>query len=266
MQFLFKHSERFFEHFVGQLENLYDSHILKSGVHELLHFVDSVKECGPLNILSCYQFEELNRKITTMIKSRDLIGDEFIKLWNVSQCFSIYNYFKEETSNLILAEKICVGSRSFTVEKNNTHKFGYITKFCKLRSHAFAICEQAAYIDNPFYANCDKRLKSNFFIYINSNEQFIVDDLTKIEMRFNHKLNESRMPKKKSLALLPKTRNFNKKKKCKTEESSFHSSDPNLSSEKEFHESDDSNLSDSEASVEFLTEDNWILVVIFFKI
>jgi hypothetical protein len=55
------------------------------GIHELLHLVECTREFGPLNSVSCFQFEELNRKLTTYIKGYDLIGEEFLKLFSAVQ-------------------------------------------------------------------------------------------------------------------------------------------------------------------------------------
>ncbi len=54
--------------FVSQLTQFYDEHIMLSGMHELLHLVQQTRETGPLNMTSCYPFEELNRKVTRAIK------------------------------------------------------------------------------------------------------------------------------------------------------------------------------------------------------
>ena len=71
--------------FVSKLENLYDNHIMNSGIHELLHLADCTKNFGPLNAINCFQFEELNRKVERFHKGQDLVGEEFLKLWNSSQ-------------------------------------------------------------------------------------------------------------------------------------------------------------------------------------
>ncbi|RNA38388.1 hypothetical protein BpHYR1_009628, partial [Brachionus plicatilis] len=52
----------------------------------------------PINNSSCYPFEESNRKLTSMIRGKDLMGDEFIKLWSVSQCLKM-NIDEKETEN-----------------------------------------------------------------------------------------------------------------------------------------------------------------------
>ncbi|CAF0831338.1 unnamed protein product [Brachionus calyciflorus] len=99
--------------FVGDVKEIYDIHILTSSFHELLHLVDLTYQTGPINNTSCYPFEELNRKITRMINGKDLIADEFIKLWTVSQCISIYvNGFLE-----FLKE-------NFEIKSSNLKKFG----------------------------------------------------------------------------------------------------------------------------------------------
>ncbi|CAF0965796.1 unnamed protein product [Brachionus calyciflorus] len=74
--------------FVSQLTDLYDPFILKSGFHELLHLSECTFHFGPLNSTNCYQFEELNRKITRLIKGQNLVGEEFIKLFSVWQSLS----------------------------------------------------------------------------------------------------------------------------------------------------------------------------------
>ena len=70
--------------FLKELENLYDSKIMVSGVHELIHLVDCTKEFGPLNITNCFQFEELNRKFMRFVHGKDLIGEEFIKTFSTA--------------------------------------------------------------------------------------------------------------------------------------------------------------------------------------
>jgi hypothetical protein len=59
-----------------------------SGVHELLHLVHCTKKFGPLNLVNCFQFEELNRKILGVIHGKDLIGEEFIKMFFTVQNLS----------------------------------------------------------------------------------------------------------------------------------------------------------------------------------
>lgn len=44
--------------FLSSLEKLYASHMLKSGVRELLHLKESVLDFGPLYNISLFQFEE----------------------------------------------------------------------------------------------------------------------------------------------------------------------------------------------------------------
>ncbi|CAF0936386.1 unnamed protein product [Brachionus calyciflorus] len=91
-----------FRLYVSQLPTLYDNFIMKSGVHELLHLTDCTLQFGPLNNINCFQFEELNRKITRLIKGKNLLGEEFIKIFNLVQKVSYLgqlidkdNIFKE---------------------------------------------------------------------------------------------------------------------------------------------------------------------------
>jgi hypothetical protein len=46
-----------------------------SGMHKLLHLADCTKIFGPMNVMSCFPFEEVNRKILRIISGNDLIGD-----------------------------------------------------------------------------------------------------------------------------------------------------------------------------------------------
>jgi hypothetical protein len=73
------------EDFVNELENLYDQHILQSGVHELLHLVDCTKNFGPLNLINCFQFEDINGHVSRSIKGKDLIGEEFYNNFSIAQ-------------------------------------------------------------------------------------------------------------------------------------------------------------------------------------
>jgi hypothetical protein len=54
--------------FVKEKADLYHESIMKSGTHELLHIVDMILETAPINVICCFQFEELNRKFLRYIK------------------------------------------------------------------------------------------------------------------------------------------------------------------------------------------------------
>jgi hypothetical protein len=61
-----------------------------SGMHELLHLADCTKHFGPMNVINCFPFEEVNRKILRIISGKDLIGDEF--LYNLGILKYLTNY------------------------------------------------------------------------------------------------------------------------------------------------------------------------------
>ena len=71
--------------YVKDYSKFYSLNSMLSGVHELLHLVDCTKTFGPLNNINCFPFEELNRKLLGTIHGRDLIGEEFIKLFTLMQ-------------------------------------------------------------------------------------------------------------------------------------------------------------------------------------
>jgi hypothetical protein len=76
---------------VCEFEDLYGKEFMLSGSHELLHLVDETLDFGPLNLINCFQFEELNRKLTRFIHGFDLIGEELIKIFQTAQLLSNYS-------------------------------------------------------------------------------------------------------------------------------------------------------------------------------
>ena len=86
--------------FLKELANLYDSSIMLSGFHELIHLVDCTLEFGPLNQVNCFPFEELNRKFERLIKGKDLIGEEFIKIFTAVQSLNSIKLYKPNNTKL----------------------------------------------------------------------------------------------------------------------------------------------------------------------
>ncbi|CAF0945445.1 unnamed protein product [Brachionus calyciflorus] len=86
--------------FLKNLSGLYDPLIMKSGIHELVHICDMILDFGPINSSNCYQFEEINRKIIQIIKGQNLIGEEFIKLFNVNQSIENFSNYSFENQGL----------------------------------------------------------------------------------------------------------------------------------------------------------------------
>ncbi len=83
--------------FISNAANIYDKNIMKSGFHELLHLSQCTKEIGPLNSVSCFPYEEINRKVLRLIKGRDLMGEEFFKHFITVKALNMFskNYFIE---------------------------------------------------------------------------------------------------------------------------------------------------------------------------
>ena len=71
--------------FVKGVQEIYPSNIMIGCFHELLHLTECTFQFGHLNSVNCFQFEENNRKIVSFIKGRDLVGDEFFKLFSTYQ-------------------------------------------------------------------------------------------------------------------------------------------------------------------------------------
>jgi hypothetical protein len=109
------------KHFVKEAQAIYPENIMLSGMHELLHLADCTKIFGPMNVMSCFPFEEVNRKILRIISGKDLIGDEF--LYNFSILQSLTNYCNL-SKNSKLAEYINKYNIIKTTNKKIIHEKG----------------------------------------------------------------------------------------------------------------------------------------------
>lgn len=78
--------------FVKEAQEIYPDDVMVSGMHEIFHLVDCTLIFGPLNCISSFPFEELNRKLIRLIFGKDLIGDEFLKLFSVLQALTFYSF------------------------------------------------------------------------------------------------------------------------------------------------------------------------------
>ena len=87
--------------FVKEVEDIYPKAIMVSGMHEILHLVECTLIFGPLNCTNSFQFEELNRKVISLISGKDLMGDEFLKLFLVLQGLTFYSF---KNDNPVLKE------------------------------------------------------------------------------------------------------------------------------------------------------------------
>jgi len=86
------YAQNIIQDFSKELSSLYEKSIMLSGLHELLHLVECTFKFGPLNRVNCFPFEELNRNFLAYVNGKDLIGEEFIKIFSVKQSMSFsYN-------------------------------------------------------------------------------------------------------------------------------------------------------------------------------
>jgi hypothetical protein len=161
--------------FVGNLEKLYDQHIMLSGVHELLHLVQCTEELGPLNCLGCFQYEENNRKITGSIKSQDLVGDEYIKRWSVSRSMALIVNNLDHSNNKVanfIKENFHIKSSNLKRNKKSCLRFS--SKIDNIKSISFEIINLIKEL------NIDLN-ECNFYenIYINEILYSCINDKTK---------------------------------------------------------------------------------------
>jgi hypothetical protein len=83
--------------FVCEVEKLYPPNIMLSGMHEILHIVECTIKFGPINYVNCFQYEEINRKITNLINGFDLVAVEF--MFNFSILQSLEKFSETCTNN-----------------------------------------------------------------------------------------------------------------------------------------------------------------------
>ena len=102
------------ESFVEELSSLYHPTIMLSGVHELLHLIEITKQFGPINLTNCFVYEELNRKLTRMINGKDLIGEEFIKIFSTLQ--SLGAFINNSTSKSTVMD---FAKKTFIIKTSN---------------------------------------------------------------------------------------------------------------------------------------------------
>lgn len=58
------------EKFVELYERIYGLRFMTANVHALLHLAETVIQSGPLYVLSCFPFEDLNGKMTRLVHSK----------------------------------------------------------------------------------------------------------------------------------------------------------------------------------------------------
>ena len=116
--------EKLIFEFVEELEDLYPHKIMLSGIHELLHLVDCVRDFGPLNGINLFHFEEDNRKLIRFIHGMDLIGEELIKLLTTAQHLA---FFANKVVNLKLKKFISarLGFKSSNNKQNALKKLEF---------------------------------------------------------------------------------------------------------------------------------------------
>ena len=144
--------------FVQDLEKYYDVHILKSASHELIHLVMCTEVLGPINQNNCYQFEELNRKVNRLIKGQDLIGDEFLKLFNSSRNFCLFVENLDEIEN---NKFVNFAKKHFSIKTSNHKKTAQ--KSCYIKGGKVLKIQFNDYVEK--FLNDKVNLNSDIFFF-----------------------------------------------------------------------------------------------------
>lgn len=143
--------------FIDELNYLYPEQIFVSGLHELLHLTDCTIQFGPLNSTNCFQYENLNRHIIGLIKSFDLIGEEFITNFSVAQ---ILNSHKKSIKNMDIKnfvnkyspfeskneefEIINSNMKELLNDNNSYRQFDFIEKYFSIKLNKIKIFNKTA--------------------------------------------------------------------------------------------------------------------------
>ena len=61
-----------------------------SGMHEILHIVDCTINFGSINYVNCFPYDEINRKIVSLINGFDLVGVEFMMNFSILQSLKMF--------------------------------------------------------------------------------------------------------------------------------------------------------------------------------
>ena len=113
--------------YLSEVSSLYLPSIMLSGMHELVHLIDITKKFGTINTTNCFVYEEMNRKIIRMINGKDLVGEEFIKLFSSIQCLS--TFVANSNSNNDVLDYI---RDNFIIRTSNKKFLSKLTKKIKL--------------------------------------------------------------------------------------------------------------------------------------
>ena len=151
-----------------EVEKIYPSNIMLSGMHELLHLADCSRKFGPLNLINCFQFEEVNRKIVRLIFGKDLIGDEFLYNFSILQalssfCNTISNFSK--LTDFIEKQQVIKTSNKKKINKNMDIIFGPLSN---LKKDQITLINSICTIDLMNVKVC-LRLNYNGILYTNAN-------------------------------------------------------------------------------------------------
>ena len=181
--------------FVEEVAQLYPISIQLSGLHELLHIVDCTFDFGPLNVINCFQFEELNRKLIIFLHGYDLIGEELIKIFLNAQSLSSFssNLVNMKLQEFINRKLIFKTSNKKRLSSSNKTSFRKIIKtknsefhkifenFIGIPKLELFICHKISY-NGIIYTSTDKVTKRADSSFINNQNQhglincFVIED------------------------------------------------------------------------------------------
>ncbi|CAF0902103.1 unnamed protein product [Brachionus calyciflorus] len=82
--------------FMIGMSEIYGAHSMLSGIHELVHLTRDIKNIGNLNDFNCFQFENFNRELLRLVKSKSSLGIGLINSFESIKLSSFLN-FKENS-------------------------------------------------------------------------------------------------------------------------------------------------------------------------
>lgn len=92
-------AEKMLRQFVKDFQNGYGMQFMTSNIHQLLHLSDCVRELGPIYIMSCFPYENLNGIFTNLIHGTTHASLQIAAAVNFMQQMPILKSQIKENSN-----------------------------------------------------------------------------------------------------------------------------------------------------------------------
>jgi len=76
---LLSYAENLLVYFVKTFQNIYGDHLVSHNIHGLLHICDDYPQFGPLDLCSCFPFENFMKTLKSMLRKHEKPLEQVIK-------------------------------------------------------------------------------------------------------------------------------------------------------------------------------------------